>query len=57
MSKFSLPTQIKIIDVFTNHIQQGLLTQSGHYNYQPIQEKWHVSLTMTKPLGADIYLV
>ena len=49
MSKFSLPTQIKIIDVFTNHIQQGLLTQRGHYNYQPIQEKWHVSLTMTKP--------
>lgn len=49
MDNFKLPTEIKSIEVFTDNFKQGLLTHSGHYYYQPVQEQRFVSLTMTLP--------
>lgn len=43
-----LPRKIQNIDIFVESAQLGLLTHGDHYSYQPIQEKQHVSLTMTR---------
>lgn len=49
-----LAREIKNIDIFVGNAQLGLLTHGAHYSYQPIQEKQHVSLTMTRP-GMQAY--
>ena len=49
-----LPNKINTIHVCTNQIDLGVLTYGSVHHYQPIQEKQHVSLTMTKK-GMDGY--
>ena len=53
-SSVYLPNKINTIHVCINQIDLGVLTYGSVHHYQPIQEKQHVSLTMTKK-GMDGY--
>ncbi|WP_457794579.1 type II toxin-antitoxin system HipA family toxin [Acinetobacter baumannii] len=50
----NLPAKISNITVCANQAELGLLTYGSVHHYQPIQEKQHVSLTMTRK-GMDGY--
>ena len=43
-----LPSKINTIHICIDQIELGVLTYGSIHNYQPTQEKQHVSLTMTK---------
>lgn len=49
-----LPSKINSIDVYIDHAEVGVLTHGSMHNYQPTQEKQHISLTMTHR-GMDGY--
>ena len=53
-SSVYLPNKINTIHVCIHQIDLGVLTYGSVHHYQPIQEKQHVSLTMTKK-GMDGY--
>lgn len=44
----ALPHKITKISVCTNDLELGVLTHGSVHNYQPTQEKRHISLTMTQ---------
>ena len=50
----TLPAKINNITVCANQDELGVLTYGSVHHYQPIQEKQHVSLTMTRK-GMDGY--
>ena len=50
----TLPAKINNITVCANQTELGVLTYGSVHHYQPIQEKQHVSLTMTQK-GMDGY--
>ncbi len=47
-SQTNLPAKITNIMVRTNQTELGVLTYGSVHHYQPLQEKQHVSLTMTR---------
>ena len=50
----NLPAKINNITVCANQAELGVLTYGSVHHYQPLQEKQHVSLTMTQK-GMDGY--
>lgn len=50
-----LPNKINSIDVYIDQAAVGVLTHGSMHNYQPTQEKQHISLTMTHR-GMDGYI-
>ncbi|MGB5445503.1 MAG: HipA N-terminal domain-containing protein, partial [Psychromonas sp.] len=44
----TLPSKITQVTVCSNDVELGILTHGSVHNYQPTQNKRHVSLTMTK---------
>ena len=47
-SQTNLPAKITNIMVRANQTELGVLTYGSVHHYQPLQEKQHVSLTMTR---------
>ncbi|MCH8493599.1 MAG: type II toxin-antitoxin system HipA family toxin [Idiomarina sp.] len=53
-TKPALPAKITNISVYIDETEVGLITHGSVHHFQPIQEKLHVSLTMTQK-GMDGY--